>query len=301
MHGMQLRAIDLNLLVVLDAILETNSVKGAADRLALTPSATSHALSRLRDVLEDPILVRAGRRMVPSPRVERIRTELRALLEGVERVLEAGREFDPASLNRTFRIVGTDYVELELVPELSRRLARDAPGVSLEMRRAHIDQVAQLRSGECDVLIGVQSSAPEDIHIEEILVDEFVCLLRRDHPVLAGRLTLRRYAALEHVLVAPRGASGSLLDRVLAEHGLSRRVARTVSTFAAAPHLVADSDYVVTLPGRIAERAAASLGLAIRRPPLRIPRMSLRQAWHARHDADPAHHWLRERIREATA
>lgn len=299
MHAMQLRAVDLNLLVVLDAILVTGSVKEGARRLALTPSATSHALGRLRELLDDPILVRAGRRMVPSPRAEAMRAELRALLDDIERVLDAGRPFDPARLERTFHLAGTGFTELFPFRALSRRLAELAPGVALQTLHVGPDYLEQARSGEYDLVLGVFRGGPADVRVEPVFEDRFVCLLRRGHPALRRKLTPARFAALDHVLVSPRGLPGSVVDAALERAGLRRRVARTVASFEIAPYLVADSDYVCTLPERVARQAAGALDVVVRPPPLALQPIVVSQGWHARHDRDPAHVWLREQVRAA--
>lgn len=299
---MQLSSIDLNLLLVLDALLETGSVKDAARRLALSPSATSHALARLRDVLGDPVLVRAGRRMVPTTRAEALAPRVRRLLEEAEAVFRRAEGFDPALLRRSFTAITNDYGELMVVCPTSALLAREAPGVDLYSRGAGLDRgVTGLREGIGDVMIGVLSSPPPDIATQRLFRDEFVSLLRAGHPALEQRWTKRRFAALEHVLVAPGGTPRGTVDTLLAEHGLERRVARTVSTFHAAPHLLAQTDYVLTVSRRVAERLAGDLGLVQRKPPVAPEGYWIVLAWHRRHDEDPEHRYLRVKIAEAVA
>ena len=297
---MQLSSIDLNLLVVLDALLETESVKEAAKRLALSPSATSHALGRLRDLLGDPVLVRAGRRMVRSARGERLRPRVRALTSELAGLLRQ-EAFDPATCRDSFRIGSTDYAELFVVAPLSRRLQELAPGIDLRSVAEGVDRVAVLREGVVDFDVGVARDFPEDIDRIELFRDRFVVLLREGHPALGRRLTVARFAALEHVLVAPRGTPRGVVDRLLEREGRRRRVARSVARFFVAPELVAESDYALTISARVAARVAPRLGLVARRPPIALSGYTISLSWHRRNTDDPGHRWMREQIAAVAA
>ena len=297
MHRMHLTGVDLNLLVVLDAVLETRSVKSAAARVSLSPSATSHALARLRELLGDPILVRAGRQMVPTPRAEALAPRVRRLLEETRAVLRFDEALEPATLRRSFRIAATDYAERVVVSRASSALANAAPGVDLLSRALGSDVVDRLRGSDYEMAVGVFLDLPADIERETLLHEEFVCLLRRGHPALDGPLTIDVYAGLAHVLVAPRGLPRGIVDVHLERRGRSRRVARTVAGFDVAPLLIAETDYVLTLPARVAHRLAPELDLEIREPPVELPGFDLDLVWHRRLTDDAAHAWIRERIR----
>lgn len=297
MHSMQLSGMDLNLLVALDALLETCSVKQAAKRLALSPSATSHTLARLRELLDDPLLVRSGQRLVATPRGQRLRPIVSVLMHDIERVLRPQPAFDPARLRRTFKVAATDHMTHVLGPPLSQRLARVSPHVDLHCVAMHEDTVEQLRAGGVDLAMAAFPSHPPDIHAEEIFHDRYMCLLRRGHPALTRRLTSRQFAALDHVLIAPRGAPVGRLDHELARHGLKRRIARTVASFHVAPSLVSASDYVVTMTARIALDYVQKLDLVMIEPPIELAPYPLKQVWHRRQDNDPALTWLRAQIR----
>lgn len=297
---MQLSAVDLNLLVVLDALLDTQSVKQAARRVGLSPSATSHALSRLRELLGDPLLVRAGRAMVLTERAADLRPRVAAALEQVQGVFRSEAELDPAQLRRAFRVASTDYAELEVVREVSAGLSRDAPGIDLFSSAAGADTVVdQLRAKQVDFAIGVYFDLPDDVRRQVLLHEQFVCVMRRGHPLLRGKLTVRRFAGAAHVLIAPRGIPSGVVDVRLKRHGTARRVARTVSSFLVAPYMIPGTDYVLTLPERVARRFAPELGLAIRKPPLDLGGFDLELIWHRRYDDDQAHTWLRERFAAA--
>lgn len=295
MHEVHLSSIDLNLLVVLQALLETRSVKEAARRVSLSPSATSHALARLRELLDDALLVRAGRRLVLTPRGERLRPQLSRVLEDVQHVLTDGAEIEPATLRRSFTMATNDYGERMFVVPLSQRLATEAPGVDLYATRSPTIAPA-IREGDQDLGIGVMTNPPPDVEWAPLLSDRFVCLLRPGHPIGRKKLTLERYAELDHILVAPGGTPRGVVDSLLESRGLHRRVARTLTTFGLGPHLVVDSNYVLTTAERIARPIAEALGLQIRRAPEPLAGFRVCMAWHRRSHDDPAHQWLRQQV-----
>ncbi|MEO0815296.1 MAG: LysR family transcriptional regulator, partial [Myxococcota bacterium] len=259
---MHLTSIDLNLLPVLRAVLETGSVQDAAKRVSLSPSATSHALSRARELFDDPLLVRAGQRLVPTTRGEELLRKLGTRLDDLESALGSEAAFDPKTLSKSFNIGCNDYGEFTLVQPLGRRFAAMAPRVNLYCVEATGQVFERLRSGTLDVGIGVFSNIPPDINHRVLLRDEFVCAVRTGHPVLKRKWNLERYLELSHVLVSPGGTPEGVVDRILNAQGLSRRVARTVSNFLAAPLLVSESDYVLTVSKRILDALGDRVKLA---------------------------------------
>lgn len=297
---MQSRDLDLNLLVVLDAVLAESSVSAAGVRLGLTTSAVSHALGRLRRAFGDPLLVRAGRHLVPTPRAAALGAETRAILAAVDGLLAPAAFFDPATLTRTFRVYATDHVLAVLGAAFDRQLAERAPRAGVQFLANPADEVPALRDGSVDLAIGAYDALPPELSIQRLFDDRFVCVLRGAHPRACSKLTLARYLALEHVLVAPRGRPGGAVDELLAERGLSRRVARTVPHFLAALLLVSESDYVVTISERLARALAPRFGLELAALPLSSEPYTLSQIWHPRWDHDPAHRWFRgELVRAA--
>ena len=299
---MQLLGGDLNQLLVLEALLDTSSVKAAARRVGLSPSAVSHALARLREQLDDPLLVRAGQRLVPTPRAEQIRPRLAAALEALERAVAPGSAFDPTTGSRRFRVVCTDHVELGVMRPLGTRLSTIAPGIDLFSEAPRGTTVERLRQGGCDLAIGAFAKPPPDICSEDLFEERFVVLMREGHPAAEGRLTVERYADLLHLLVAPGGEPRGAIDDRLEALGLHRRIARMVSTFLVAPFLVAESDLVVTLPSRVTREIGHRLGLIERRPPPEVDvRFELRMLWHRRAENDMAHAWLRDELRRVVA
>jgi DNA-binding transcriptional LysR family regulator len=184
-----------------------------------------------------------------------------------------------------------------VVDPVSRALAREAPGVNLySMSTPRAGILEPLRSGEADFTVGAARSLPAELMSTRLFRETFVCLLRRGHPALEQRWTKRRFASLEHVLVAPRGVPRGVVDEMLAEEGLERRVARTVSSFLVAPRLLVDTDYVLTLARRMADRLAPDLGLVMKKPPVAPESFEIHLAWHRRHEDDAEHRWMRELV-----
>ncbi|WP_234023079.1 LysR family transcriptional regulator [Sorangium cellulosum] len=302
----ELAALDLNLLVVLDALLAERHVTRAAARVGMTQPACSHALGRLRRALGDPLLVRGARgAMLLTPRAEALGPGLRAALQGLATALRGEAQFDPATARRRFRIAAGDYAELVLLPPLLSILAREAPGIDVWMVPLSLTRegvVAQLASGAADVAIGPpRGSWPDGLHMRALFEERFRCVLRRGHPAARGRLSLDRYCGLSHLLVTPRGTPGSFVDDALAALGRSRRVAAAVPHFLVAPHVIAATDLVATLGARIVDATAAPLGLSVLPPPIELASFSFSLIWHRRTQNDQAHRWLRDQVVKAAS
>jgi DNA-binding transcriptional LysR family regulator len=283
----------------LDALLEEESVTRAAARLGLSTPATSHALARLREQLDDPLLVRAGRQMVPTERARELRPRVRALLEDARGVFSAREAFDPATSTRRFLLHGSDYVILVLGPSLDRLLRRAAPDVEVQFMPNSPQDADLVRAGEVEVAIGVYRDLHPEIRIRKLFDEELVCLVRERHPSVRKRMSVEQYVALRHVQIAPRGRPGGRVDAVLAQQGLARRVARRVPFFVAGMALVANTDYVLTVPRRLALTHARSFGLRIVGLPLGLDRYTMSQIWHPRQDGDAGHRWFRDMLVEA--
>jgi DNA-binding transcriptional LysR family regulator len=300
-HDVSLAAIDLNLLVVLDALLTERHVTRAAQRIGVTQPAASHALARLRALLGDPLLVRGPRgALVATPRAEAIAPALRRALDDVGQALRGQPAFDPGTTRRTFRIGAGDYAELALLPPLMARLAREAPAIDLWVVPLSSDTApalaGALAGGEIDLSIGVWSPSdwPAGFYQKRLFDEDFQVVLRAGHPAAAQRLTLPRFCELSHLLIAPGGTPGSFVDDALARVGRRRHVAIRVPHFLVAPHVITTTDLVVTLATRIARIYAEPLGLVLVPPPLEVPTFTLSMAWHERTHHDPAHRWFRE-------
>jgi DNA-binding transcriptional LysR family regulator len=292
--GTALGGVDANLLVALDALLSTRSVTAAAGRVGMGQPGMSHALSRLRAHFDDPLLVRSGRRMVLTPRAQALAAPVRDVVERMARVFAPPVPFDPATARRRFRIIATDHVGFLLLPGLAARVAAEAPGIDLDVRPIADDSAAeQIAAGEADCAVGVFPALPAAFFQERLLVERFCCVVRADHPAIGKRLTPALYAALPHLLIAPRGTAIGAVDAALAEHGLSRRVAITVPHFLLAPVIAASTDCVVTMSERLAKRLGGLAAVRLLPPPIELPAYAVVMIWHEKDHADDAHRWLR--------
>lgn len=294
------RDMDLNLLVALDALLDECSVTAAADRLGLSAPAMSRTLARIRIAFSDPILVRSGRSMVPTPRAEAVRQDVKALLDRSRALFAEGRPVDAAQLEQTFTIVTNDLLSIALATRLLPRLQESAPGVTvvlLSEGRHHDDLV--LRDGTADLEIRVITAPAPETRVETLLTDEMVTVVRHGHPLTRSPLTPAALAGALHVTISRRGRLRGPLDEALEARGLRRRVVAAMPTFAAALHLVAASDLVGLTPARTGAPLIAALGLTALQIPLRLPPIEISMGWHPRHDNDPTQRWFREQVRAA--
>lgn len=300
MNTAHLSTIDLNLLVALAALLEERSITRAARRLGVTQSAMSRTLGRLRDLLGDPLFVRSGRGVVATARGEALAEPLTRLLSDAEELIRAARPFDPGTATRQFVVGTSDFVVSVMVPPLAARIAAEAPGVDLVLvSGASGVTTAALEAGEQDLAVLPDSAATPSLRRKPSVEVPFACLLRADHPAIAGgSLSLADYAALPHLLVAPRGRPGGIVDRALAERGLTRRVSVQVQTFGVAGEIVAGTSLVATLPLPVARAHAAHLPVRVVPTPIPVPPFRLVLLWHERQHHDPGHVWLRRLVDE---
>jgi DNA-binding transcriptional LysR family regulator len=292
-----MHSIDLNLLVALDALLGEGSVQGAARRMNLSAPAMSRTLGRIRRAFGDEILVRAGRRMVPTPRALELHGRVRSLIDDARLLMRPEGAADPATFAREFTLRTSDYVAGVFGASLQAIVAREAPQVTLRFADQGKEDVAALREGRIDLDIGVIGSVGPEIRVQTLVRDRFVAVVRRGHPLLKGRITARRFAAATHVSVSRRGFNHGPIDDALAAQGLSRQVRFVVPGFHAAMLTAAGSDIVAAIPLAIAE-AAARLGLRISHfdLPVATPEVAIAQAWHPRFDKDAGHRWLRQAV-----
>jgi DNA-binding transcriptional LysR family regulator len=303
MDSTRLSELDLNLLVVLDVVLAERSVTRAARRLGLTQPAVSNSLARLRTALGDPLLVRTGEGMVPTPRAVALQRRLGTALDGLREAIADPGAFDPRTARRTFVIAATDYVQLVLLGALVRAIRHEAPGVALQIiAPVKAFPWNELGAGAVDLVIGGANAreVPPGVRRRWIFRDTVVCILRAGHPLGREPLTLDRYVDLDHVEALPIGTIG-LADAVLARLGRQRRLVLTVPNFLAAPFVVAQSDCCFTLAKRIAAPLAKALPLQVHALPFDTPPVTIGAFWHDRVHADPAHLWLRRLLARTAA
>lgn len=289
---------DLNLLAALDVLLAEESVARAARRLRLSPSAMSRTLERLRKATGDPLLVRAGRSLVPSPRALAMRDEVARLVQDARAVLRPAGNLDLFTLKRSYTIRASDGFVETFGPELIRIVADEAPGVKLRFVRKLDKDSAGLREGTIDLETGVVDGAigPE-IRAQALFADRYVAAVRPGHPLARGKVTPELYAGARHVLVERRGLKGEQIDRALAAIGLQRDVVIAVDGFAAALAMAGAADLVASVPER--HTAGLRAGLHSFALPLSTDEFTISLLWHPRMDGDPAHRWLRECMRRA--
>jgi DNA-binding transcriptional LysR family regulator len=291
---------DLNLLMTLDVLLAEGSVARAAQRLRLSPSAMSRALARLRQTTGDPLLVRAGRGLVPTPRARELRERVSQLVQGAEAVLRPAEKLDPKRLVRTFTLRTSDGFVENFGPDLITRLGEEAPGVRLRFVPKLDKDSASLRDGTIDLETGVvgKTTGPE-VLTQALFRDRFVGVVRTGHPLSKGKVTPSRYAAGRHILVSRRGLDQGPIDEALNPFGLEREIVTIVGGFSAALALARASDLIASVP----ERHTGNLRAGMRsfRLPVRAPEITVSLLWHPRMDADPAHRWLRQRVRDVCA
>jgi DNA-binding transcriptional LysR family regulator len=299
MHGMHdgaLAGIDLNLLVVLRALLSERHVTRAAARVGLSQSATSHALSRLRELYQDPLLVRSGRSLVLTPRAQRLLPALERGLSDLKAAVQPEPAFEPATARRSFSLGMADYGQAFLLGALLRAIEHEAPGIQLTV--LNFPRLEELTvAGSIDLALHLSDMVQPPLKSEQLFDDDFVCLVRRDHPQVRKQLRLERYVQLQHVVVAPSGAAGSLVDDELAKRGLTRNVALCVSNFLIAPIVVSETDFINTMPRRLAQQLVKRYPLRVLPTPLPLPKFGLSSMWHPRLDRDPAHVWLRDLVK----
>ncbi|MHC8305609.1 LysR family transcriptional regulator [Pseudomonas sp. PB3P13] len=291
---------DLNLLITLDALLAEGSVARAAKRLRLSPSAMSRALARLRETTGDPLLVRAGRGLVATPRALELRGRVSQLVEEAQGLLRPTQPPDLAQLNRTFTLrIREGFVE-NYGAALLARLAEQAPGVCLRFVDKTDKDSTVLRDGTVDLETGVvgKSAGPE-LRTQGLFADRFVGVVRVGHPLCRGDISPGRYAVGDHVSVSRRGLDRGPIDEALAALGLQRQIVAFVGGFSTALALARSTELIATVP----ERHTASLreGLFSFELPVALPTFTVAMLWHPRMDADPAHRWLRSCLREVCA
>ncbi len=292
MHQMDLRRVDLNLLVVLDALLEERNVTRAAQRLGMSQPAASRALARLRRLLADALLVEGPGGYVLSVLAEEIRPTLRRTLAGIGAMLEAS-PFDPAAATGRLRLLMTDLHAAVLGPPVLARLAAEAPALDLDIVAPGPALIEALESDAVDAVVGVIDDAPAGIRRRKLYDEVLVTLMRAGHPAARGTLTLERYLALDHIVVSVTGIGQAPVDEMLSAMGRVRRVRVRVPNFLSAVEIAARSDLVMTLPASLA-RATAGIGRFVAlRPPVDPGRLALSLLWHARHQDAPRNVWLR--------
>jgi DNA-binding transcriptional LysR family regulator len=288
---------DLNLLVTLDVLLAEGSVARAAQRLRLSPSAMSRALARLRETTGDPLLVRAGRGLVPTPRALELRERVSQLVQDAEAVLRPAKKLNLKRLVRTFTLRTSDGFVENFGPDLIARVGKEAPGVRLRFVQKPNKESTSLRDGTVDLETGVvgQTTSPE-VRTQALFRDRFIGVVRMGHPLSQGEITPFRYATGRHICVSRRGLDKGPIDEALSPLGLEREIVAIVDGFSTALALARASDLIASVPERhTGNRRAGMHSFSL---PIPTPEFTVSLLWHPRLDADLAHRWLRGLVRD---
>ena len=296
---MDIRAVDLNLLKAFDALIRERAVTRAAGRIGLSQPAMSHALSRLRSLFADDLFVRTPDRMEPTARAREIAPLVSVAIEHIEAALNLGIAFDPAKSAAIFTAGMAEYAEVALVGRLAESFTRQAANATLRLTPVTGAEAAErLDRGAIDVAVAHLRALPTHLDSMVLLRDPFALVARRGHPLAAQLLSIEAYAALDHVLVSPRGDTTGAVDRALANFGLKRRIALLVATYLALPAVLAASDLVATVPQRTAQQIAAIADIEIMPLALDLS-VPVSMAWHRRATSEPAQVWFRSLLIEA--
>ncbi|WP_414447993.1 LysR family transcriptional regulator [Burkholderia sp. 22PA0099] len=295
-----LRRLDLNLLLVFDALVRHRSVTLAADELAMSASAVSHALARLRDALADELFVRIGNEMRPTAAAERIMRPVGDALDLLHAGLAPARRFDPASSERTFTFAATDYTAFAMLPAFIARMQEVAPSLRFRIVASRGRESAEeLASGRIDFALGYEEEAlalPAGVESVDGFSDDYVVIASRQHPTIRRKLSMAQYLAAQHVVVTPWDDSRGAIDRVLNRLGVVRHVAVQLPAVLVAPFIVARSNLLMTVPRHAALILRDAAPVTIYPAPFDVPRYTLKLYQHTRHAGTPAHVWVRDQL-----
>lgn len=295
---MDLRGFDLNLLIVFNALAQHRSVTRAGESIGLSQPAMSAALARLRLLLDDPLFVKTGAEMRPTPRAAQLVAPVRQALEIVKGEVLLTQAFDPATSTRTFCILTPDIGESNNIPRLLSLLAAEAPGVNIRVlsmpRHAAYEA---LETGAVDLAVGYFPDLQrEGLFVQRLFRNDHVCMLRRDHPVIGERLSLKQFMAADHAVVRPEGRE-HVFEQHLQARGIQRRVRLEVAHFMSLLPIISTSDLIATVPRDLADVCVRYGHIRVLPTPLKVPAIEIHQFWHRRVHKDIAHQWLRGAFR----
>jgi len=300
--AMDVDGIEIRLLAVFDAVLRERSVTLAAETLGITQPAISQSLRRLRAHLGDPLFVRTPHGMEPTPRALELAEPIGAMLRIARERLGTPGRFDPARSERVFAFFSSDAGTVVFLPALAERLRAIAPLTRIRVVPVMPRRFPEgLQSGEADLALGSFPDLGAGIFQQRLYEDSYVCVVRGDHPRFGRRITRQQFLDAQHIVVTAEGTGHghAAVERLLTEHLAPGRIAVRVASFLAAPVIVARSDYVLTIPARVARAFAEPMRLRVLGPPIDLPRFEVRQYWHERFHHDAANRWFRELVRAA--
>jgi DNA-binding transcriptional LysR family regulator len=294
---------DLNLLVHFDALMTCRAVSRAAEQVGVSQPAMSAALSRLRRLFNDPLLVREGTQWQPTPHAMALHLEFQPMLARWQRATGPRQDFEPAMTARTFSLYATDYMQFTLLPRVLPALAKDAPHVHLRVMPARLlHGMSMLDTNHVELLAGYFPDPAQNLRARFLYEEPAVCIVRDQHPCLRRRWNLDAYLRYPHVDVAAHtGYFSGAIDRMLQAINRQRTVAATLSSYMVCPYVIAASDLIGTMPQSVAKALARTAGLALLDVPLKLPALSVSLYWHERYQDDAGHAWLRQYVAERVA
>lgn len=295
-------SLDLRLLVVFDAVMRKASLTAAGDSLGMSQPLVSQSLARLRQYFGDPLFVRTSGGMSPTPRARELAPKIEGVIQLMQEALEVTAHFDPATSSRTFSFAATDFGAAYLLPKLLRHLTRHAPRIRVRATNAPRHGVDEmLEQGEVDIAVGSFAVSRQPFYQRRLYYSDYVCLVRREHPTIRGRLTRSTYLSAVHAMVAPLPSGYEALEHFLLENIPATNFAVIVPNFLTAITTLPSSDALFTVSRRAGEQIAGLLGAQLLELPVDIPGFTVRQFWHERFHKDPANKWFRELIYELIA
>lgn len=291
-----MRDVDLNLLSIFDTIMTEGSVTKAAQQLAMTQSAVSNAVARMRLVWKDPLFIKEGRGIRPTPKASAIWRDIGLPLATIRETVNPA-PFDPATTARRFRLATTDFITYPLWPPLRNLLDARAPGIDILAVPPKVTAIReQLADNEIDLAVGMKTPLGEEIKSKWMFDISFVCAMRRSHPLAARPLTLDSYLMADHLLVSLSGDPVGVVDELLLQRNLRRRVAMTVNSFYGVVDLLASSNLISVVPESVVRTHPRRAEIHAVPVPFEMPIFQSHMVWHTRYDRDPGHIWLRETI-----
>jgi len=290
-----MKQVDLNLFVIFDAIMREQSITSAAEQLAMTQPSVSNAVSRMRHAWNDPLFVKDGRGIKPTPMADRLWRQIGAPLE---KIAEAANQykFDAATAKRTFRIALTDFAVDMLWLPLREVIEQEAQGINIHAIPYAVNASSLLKEAEADLIIDISPDSDPTLSATKLFDNEYVCAMSHQHPLAGKELTMDRFIAADHLLVSLSGEASGGVDEILAKQGLKRRIACTVNHFSCIPKILTNSELITIIPRPIIDHAINTKNLYITPPPFQISPAPISMIWHHRNDRDLGLKWLRENI-----
>ena len=292
---MDLKDVDLNLLLVFHHLLLEKQVSRVAQRLGMTQPGVSNALRRLRALLNDELFLRTSRGMEPTPFAARLAEPIGYALSTIQSSLNEKASFDPMASTRTFTIGMTDIGEIYFLPKLMEKLEQLAPGVDIStVRDTAINLQDEMEAGHVDLAVGLLPQLKAGYFQRRLFRQNYVCIFREGHALDKEKITLEEFAGADHVKVIAGGTGHAIVDQTIERKGIRRRVRLTVPHFVAVGHILSSSNMVATVPERYARESMLPFGLRYVRHPVPLPEISINLFWHAKYHKEPGNQWLRD-------